>query len=129
MGNLTVAMADATVTDVLSWLPVPSSSYALPENSWDLTLCHITGEGLTLTKIQTDAVLSKVVKFVQTEWPPKAQITIDLLRYYHIHDELHLKQCCLVQDCQFVAPAGLHIRILGPARSGHPGLACKRCIP
>ncbi len=59
---------DNTVAHALSRLPLPSSGFALPEVSRDITLHRITGEGLTLTEIQTataaDEVLSKVVEFV-----------------------------------------------------------------
>ncbi len=120
------------MADMLSWLPLPSSGFALPEVSRDITLHRITGEGLTLTEIQTvtaaDDVLSRVVKFVQTQWPPKGQITADLLPYYHIYDEFHLEQGCLVRDCQFVPPVSLHTQIFGLAHSGHPGITCMRWI-
>ncbi len=59
---------DNTIADALSRIPLPSSSFALPEASRDITLHCITGEELTLTEIQTatttDEVLSKVVEFV-----------------------------------------------------------------
>ncbi len=59
---------DNTMADALSQLPFPSSGFALPEVSRDITLHHITGEGLALTEIQTatstDEVLTKVVEFV-----------------------------------------------------------------
>ncbi len=59
---------DNTMANTPSQLPLPSSSFALPEVSRDITLHCITGEGLTPTEIQTamstDEVLSKVVEFV-----------------------------------------------------------------
>ncbi len=68
-----------------------------------------------------------MVKFVQSQWLPKAQISVDLLPHYHIWDEFHLEQGCLVRDCEFMAPAGLRSRILGRARSGHPGITHMIC--
>ncbi len=121
---------DNSVADALSWLPLLSSGFALPEVSRDITLHCITGEGLTLTEIQTatatDETLSKVVEFVLMQWPPKGQIPADLLPYYHVRDELHLEQDCLVRDCQFVAPVGLRKQILGLAHAGHPGITRMR---
>ncbi len=78
---------DNAVADVLSQLHLPSSRFALPEVVCAI-LCHITGEGLTLTEIETattaDEVLSRVAEFIWSPWPPKGQITADLLSYYHI---------------------------------------------
>ncbi len=78
-------------------------------------------EGLTLTKIQTattaNEVLSKVVQFIQTRWPPKGQI------------------CCCHMNCAWsraawsktasLRPIGLHNQILGLAHSRHPGITVR----
>ncbi len=92
-----VRVLDNTVADALSWLPLPSSGFVLPDISRDIPLHHITGEGITLAEIQaatsTDEVLSKVVEFIRMQWPSKGQqITADLLPYYHVQDEIHLEQ-------------------------------------
>ncbi len=42
---------DNTMADALSWLPLPSSRFALPEVSRDIILHCITGEGLTLAEL------------------------------------------------------------------------------
>ncbi len=62
------------------------------------------------------------------QWLPKAQISADLLPYYHVQDEFHLEQGCLVCDCQLMAPVGLRKQILGLAQLGHPCIMCMRRI-
>ncbi len=78
---------DNSVTDVLLWLPMPSSEYALSEASHDITLKHITGEGVTLTELQTatngDEVLQQVLGYIWSQWPTKQQVPNNLLPYYH----------------------------------------------
>ncbi len=84
----------------------------------------ITGAGLTLTELQSstagDEALHQVLGFVCSQRPPKKQVPSDLSSYYHIRDELHIEEGCLVPDCQFVPPSGLRKLILGLAHSGHP---------
>ncbi len=43
---------DNTVANTLAQLPLPSSMFALPQVSRDITLCCITEEGLTLAEMQ-----------------------------------------------------------------------------
>ncbi len=117
---------DNAVANALSWLPMPSSEYALPEASHDITLKHITGEGVTLTELKTttneDDVLQQVLGYVRSQWPAKQQVSANLLPYYHTRNELHTEQGCLVRDCQFVPPASMRSRILGLTHIGHPGI-------
>ncbi len=121
---------DNVIVDALSWLPLPSSGYALPEISHDVTLKHITGDGLTLSELQTtmaeDETRKVVLGYVWTQWLPKQQVPADLLAYYHTQNELHVEQGCLVRDCQFVPPVSLHKCILGLAQSGYPGITWMR---
>ncbi len=66
---------DNVIADTLSQLPLPSSGYALPEISCDVTLKRIMGKGLTLSELQTmtaeDETLKAVLGYVQTQWMPK----------------------------------------------------------
>ncbi len=121
---------DNVVADALLWLPLLSSGYALPEISRDITLKHIAGDGLTLAELQTatanDDTLKLVLSYVRAQWPPKQQISADLLAYYHTRNELHVEQDCLVRDCQFVPPVSLRPRILGFTHSRHPGITWMR---
>ncbi len=117
---------DNAVADALSRLPLPSSENALLEVSRDIMLKRITGAGLTLTELQSstagDETLHQILGFVCSQWPPKKQVPSDLSPYYHIQDELHIEEGCLVRDCQFVPPSDLRKWILGLAHSGHPGV-------
>ncbi len=42
---------DNAVADALSRLPLPGSKYALPDVGCDITLKHISGNGLTLEEL------------------------------------------------------------------------------
>ncbi len=77
---------DNVVADALSQLPLPSSGYALPEVSYDVTLKRIAGDGITITELQEttakDDTLQEVIRFIRTQWPPKQQVPANLLPYY-----------------------------------------------
>ncbi len=116
---------DNAVADALSRLLLPSSDYALPKACHDIMLKRIMGDDLTLDELQAatagDEMLQEVVRYVQTQWPPKQNVSATLLPYYHSRNELHIEQGCLVRDCQFIPPTALHKQILGLAHSGHRG--------
>ncbi len=105
---------------------MPSSEYALPEASCNITLKCISGEEVTLAKLQTTMngveVLQQVLGYVWSQLPAKQQVSANLLPYYHTQNELHMEQGCLIWDCQFMPPATMHSQILGLAHMGHPGI-------
>ncbi len=121
---------DNVVADALSRLPLPSSGYALPDISHDVTLKRIVGDGVTITELQEvsarDDTLQAVLHFVRAQWPLKQQVPANLLPYYHTRNELHIEHNCLVCDCCFIAPVELCKRILGLAHVGHPGVTRMR---
>ncbi len=55
---------DNVIANVLSWLPLLSSGYALPKISHDVTLKCITSEGLTLSELQTTTAEDETLKAV-----------------------------------------------------------------
>ncbi len=107
---------DNSFADALSRLPLPSSTFALPELSRDTILKRVAADGITLTEIQnatkSDLVLQKVIGFVDKHWPGKNQITRELMPYYSVRQELYTENGYLVRDSQIVAPSSLHAQIL-----------------
>ncbi len=99
---------DNKFADAFSRLPLQNSETALPELSRDITLKRIAAEGITLSRLQAatkdDPVLKQVIPFVNGHWPHKSQVPTDLLPYYHVCGDLLVKDVCLAQEAQFIAP-------------------------
>ncbi len=78
---------DNSFTDALSRLPLPRSTFTLPELSHDIILKRVATDGITLTEIQnstkSDPVLQQVIGFVKKHWAGKNQITWALTPYYY----------------------------------------------
>ncbi len=91
---------DNSFVDALSRLPLPSSTFALPELSHDIILKRVAADGITLTEIQnatkSDPVLQKVIGLVEKHWPGKNQITRELMPYYSVRQELYTESGYLV---------------------------------
>ena len=77
-----------------------------------------------------DAVLAKVLDYIQRSWPHNNKMSQDIQYYYKLRNELHEEQGCLIRDPnRVVVPQSVRRDILKEAHKGHPGMVrMKRII-
>ena len=68
-----------------------------------------------------DPVLSKVLHFCETGWPPKNLGDPELTTYVRRRDEFLLQNGCVLWDSHVVLPSKLRSSLLGEIHAGHFG--------
>ncbi|XP_077564735.1 uncharacterized protein LOC144180229 [Haemaphysalis longicornis] len=110
------------VADALSRLPLPDTEGG-PESEEEivsLVMCvhhdelkHATAENSTL---------QDVARYVQTSWPPRKNLALNLTPYYEVRKELTVVDGILLRTERIVVPAKLTATFVQLAHEYHPGL-------
>nr|XP_050026949.1 uncharacterized protein K02A2.6-like [Dermacentor andersoni] len=69
-----------------------------------------------------DCKLQEVVHFVQTSWPAKKSLTVELTPYYEVREELSVADGLLMRSERIVVPAKLTATFIQLAHESHPGI-------
>lgn len=110
------------VADALSRLPLPDTEGG-PESEEEivsLVMCvhhdelkHATAE---------DSTLQDVARYVQTSWPPRKNLALNLTPYYEVRKELTVVDGILLRTERIVVPAKLTATFVQLAHESHPGI-------
>ncbi|XP_049520592.1 retrovirus-related Pol polyprotein from transposon opus [Dermacentor silvarum] len=110
------------VADALSRLPLPDTEGG-PESEEEivsLVMCvhhdelkHATAE---------DSTLQDVARCVQTSWPPRKNVALNLTPYYEVRKELTVVDGILLRTERIVVPAKLTATFVKLAHESHPGI-------
>ncbi|UYV67706.1 K02A2.6-like, partial [Cordylochernes scorpioides] len=93
-------------------------------------LSSITDKDEMLTKIfeaqQEDTTLKAVVNYLEQGWPDKKKMSLALLSYWHVKDELGVQNGLLMRSCRLVIPASMKLEILDKLHARNFGITKTR---
>lgn len=76
--------------------------------------------------LEVDGTLSKVKGFVVNGWPTCKGLDSTLQGYFHVANELSIENDILLRQDLFVPPAGVRVKLIQLAHSGHPGVSATK---
>ena len=112
--------------DGLSRLPLPVFPGSIPVPGDIANMLEDVSHAVDVAQIRAstsrDPVLSQVLRYLQSGWPPVPPAEEELMCYYSRRQELSLQDGCVLWGCRVVVPPPLRTQLIMVLHDGHPGM-------
>lgn len=118
--------AENQVADALSRLPMSQEEEGMEFDDEIISFVALDEECITKQQLQeetaNDALLTTVMGYVTSKWPPVGALSADAAIFYDLKDALSVNDGLLLRGEQFVIPTTMRCALVARAHEGHNGI-------